>query len=301
MDLMPAAIPSIPVIESGGGAAINFDGSLLALVDSDQHLVRMYSVDGVGACTAGTVFSLAIPGGADRQLSKLLCACFVHRNGVDTLLIGDCGCDRIVEVSVSGAFLRAIALKMCSYPCGIAYCETSDVIAVSLHWAHAVVLLQYESGAVKPKGTIGSPTGAHGSGNGQLDCPTGVKFTADGCYILVADYRNSRVSKFSAASGAFIAHVATKAANGIGCPIDVLPLENGSVIVAQTANTVVVCVGTDGTTQQSIIIPQTANSLSYSKTWNAVFVKTFEGNVYFLRDAWVHSSRCAWLSAVTVR
>jgi hypothetical protein len=72
-------------------------------------------------------------------------ACFVHRNGIDTLLICDGLNDRVVEVSASGLFLRAIAVRKGSYPYGVA--ERDGVIAVSLHWAHGVLLLQYEPGA----------------------------------------------------------------------------------------------------------------------------------------------------------
>jgi hypothetical protein len=36
-------------------------------------------------------------------------ACFVHHDGIDTLLICDWGNDRVVEVTVRGEFMRAIA------------------------------------------------------------------------------------------------------------------------------------------------------------------------------------------------
>jgi DNA-binding beta-propeller fold protein YncE len=151
-----------------------------------------------------------------------------------------------------------------------------------------VVLLQYESGAVKPEVTIGSGTGAHGRGDGQLHCPRGVTFTADGRYILVADYGDDRVSKFSAASGAFIAHVATKAAIGIYRPRDVLQCEDGSIVVAQgmygSSDASVVCVGEDGVTVKNIIIRSASGgafspwSLSYSPSLNGVVVKEWDGS-----------------------
>jgi sugar lactone lactonase YvrE len=234
-------------------------------------------------------------------------ACFVNLKGADTLLICDYGNHRIVEVTASGVFLRAIAVTAGSDVYGIA--QRGGVIAVSLHAAHSVVLLQYESGTVMPEVTIGS--GTFGRGDGQLWRPAGVSFTADGRYILVADYGNHRVSRFSAASGAFIAHVATKEANGIYCPRDVLQCEDGSIVVAQGAyggNGSVVYVGEDGVTVKNIIIPSasdvtfTPHSLSYSPSWNGVVVKTLDGNVFLLRDtcdAWMSSNRCAWLSALT--
>jgi hypothetical protein len=219
----------------------------------------------------------------------------VHRHGIDTLLICDWGNDRVVEVTASGLFLRAIALKKYSGVWGIAYCGVGDVIAVSLCEAYAVVLLEYQSGAVKPEVTIGS--GFRGSGDGQLWRPYGVTFTADGRHILVADWGNDRVSKFTAASGAFIAHVIS---NGISDPRDVIQCEDGSIAVAQGkgVRSSVLCVGEDGGLVQNIFffIPQ---SLTYSATLNGLVVKTIDGNVFLLRDAWMSSNRGAWLSALS--
>ena len=104
--------------------------------------------------------------------------------------------------------------------------------------------------------------------------------------------------------------MATKAANGIHCPRDALPCEDGSIAVAQgyrgSASVSVVCVGQDGVTLENVIIPSTSGgtvnlaplSLSHSLSVNGVLVKTLEGGVFLLRDAWVASSRCAWLSAL---
>jgi hypothetical protein len=214
----------------------------------------------------------------------------VRREGVDTLFICDCFNDRVVEVTVRGEFMRAIALPD---PWGIA--ERYGVIAVSLFWNHRVVLLQYESGAVKPEATIGS--GAKGNADGQLEHPRGVTFTTDGRCILVAlvaDWGNHRVSKFSAASGAFVAHVIS---NGIYYPRDVLQCEDGSIVVAHRQG--VTCVGKDGATVQHITISSggSPSSLSNSPSLNGVLVKCFDGSVFVLRDAWSHSLRCAWVQA----
>ncbi len=263
-----------------GGIAVNVDGTLVASVHSNAHCVYICSLTDpllefvIGAF--GTTLQLRFP--------RL--ACFVHRDGVDTLFICDCGNDRVVEVSERGEFIRAVAVKKGSRPFGVA--ERDGVIAVSLCDAHAVVLLQYESGAVKPEVTIGS---GMGSGDGQLNSPRGVTFTADGRYILVADCGNHRVSKFSAASGAFIAHVIS---NGISYPVDVLQREDGSIVVAHEK----ACVVKDGVTVQSIgggaFIPW---SLSYSPSLDGVVVKCYDGGVFLLRDAWSHSLRCEWVHA----
>jgi sugar lactone lactonase YvrE len=210
----------------------------------------------------------------------------VRRDGVDTLLICDWGNNRVVEVSARGEFMRDIAVKGRLW--GIA--EQDGVIAVSLYYDHTVVLLQYESGAVKPEVTIGS--GTAGDADGQLFYPRGVAFTTDGRYILVADHGNDRVSKFSADSGAFVAHVIS---NGIRYPTDVLQCEDGSIVVAHEDG--VTCVGKDGATVQNISSASIPCSLSYSPSLNGVAVKCGDGSVFVLRDAWSHSLRCEWVHA----
>jgi DNA-binding beta-propeller fold protein YncE len=269
-----------------GGIAVNADGTLIASVNRGQHCVYIHNAadrtaDPIVVGTAGT---------ADSAHGLLNCpgfACFVHRDGVDTLLICDFGNNRVMEVTAGGEFMRAIVVG--GGPWGIA--EQDGVIAVSMWAAHAVVLLQYESGAAKPEVTIGSGTG--GNADGQLRHPRGVAFTVDGRYILVADYNNHRVSKFSADSGAFVAHVLL---NGISYPTDVLPREDGSIVVAHWDG--VTCVGKDRATVQNITISSGDPwSLSYSPSLNGVVVKCFYGSVYVLRDAWSHSLRCAWVHA----
>ncbi len=272
---------------------MNVDGTLFASVDSTGHCVYICSVTDPTARpfvvgTSGTA------GSAHGELNHPTIVCFVHRDGVDTLLICDWGNDRVVEVTARGEFLRAIALPEDSHPYGIA--ERDGVIAVSLYYDHMVVLLQYESGAVKPEVTIGS--GTYGYADGQLSSPAGVAFTTDGRYILVADCWNHRVSKFSAASGAFVAHVildGISSSNGISWPRDVLQCEDGSIVVAHGDG--VVCVGKDGATVQSIAISGNPWSLSYSPSLNGVLVKCGDGGVFVLRDAWPHSLRCEWVHA----
>jgi DNA-binding beta-propeller fold protein YncE len=267
-----------------GAIAVNVDGTLIASVNYENHCMYIYNAadhnaDPIVVGTAGTA------GSAHGLLNYPAFACFVHRNGVDTLLICDAGNDRVVEVSARGEFTRAIAV---SRPWGIA--ERDGVIAVSMWAAHAVVLLQYESGAVKPEVAIGS--GTAGNADGQLDHPLGVAFTADGRHIQVADYFNHRVSKFSATSGAFVAHVIS---NGILYPAHALQCEDGSIVVAHERG--VACVEKDGVTVQHINVRSAPYSLSYSPSWNGVVVKFFNGCVFVLRDAWSRSLRCEWVHA----
>jgi DNA-binding beta-propeller fold protein YncE len=287
--LPPIPIPAdiIRGYKGYGGIAVNVDGTLFASVDRNAHCVYIYSVadrdrtaDPIVVGTAGTA------GSAHGEFNHPAFVCFVHRDGVDTLLICDFGNNRVVEVSARGEFMRAIAV---SRPWGIA--ERDGVIAVSLCWTHTVVLLQYESGAVKSEVTIGS--GIAGNADGQLFYPRGVAFTTDGRYILVADCWNDRVSKFSTASGEFVAHVIS---NGISYPRDVLQCEDGNIVVAHDDG--VACVRKDGVTVQNITISSGGPSaLFYSPSLNGVVVKCFGGNMFVLRDAWPHSLRCAWVHA----
>jgi DNA-binding beta-propeller fold protein YncE len=305
MNFLPATpLLVFPDDRNLGGIAMNVSGTLLASVNFDQHCLYICSVDRSGELTTDAVVvgTPGIRGSAHGQFDSPASACFVHRNGIDTLLIADTGNRRVVEVSASGVFLRAIAVKTGSSG-HIAYSGVADVIAVSLRAAHAVVLLQYESGAVMPEVTIGSGTGARGRGDGQLDYPHGVTFTADGRYILVADFYNHRVSKFSASSGAFIAHVISK---GISYPRDVLECEDGSIVVAQgrVYEASVVCLGEDGLSVQDVFTPSpngrafTPFSLSHSSFLNGLVVKTMGGS-FLLRDVWMCSNRRAWLTAMS--
>jgi DNA-binding beta-propeller fold protein YncE len=216
-----------------GGIAENLDGTLVASLNRGQYCAYIYNAADRTAdpIVVGTRHT---SGSAHRQLHSPTSACFVHRDGVDTLLICDFGNNRVVEVSARGEFMRAIAVE------------------------------------------------------GR---PWGITFTADGLYILVADYHNHRVSKFSAASGAFVAQVIS---NGISR--DVLQCEDGSIVVAHSDG--MACVGKDGVTVQNIIISSDVPcSLSNSPSLNGVVVKCFKGSVFVLRDAWSHSLRCAWVQA----
>jgi hypothetical protein len=102
-------------------------------------------------------------------------------------------------------------------------------------------------------------------------------------------------------------HVATKATIGVSHPTDVLQCEDGSIMVVGQAHSAgVVHVGEDGVTARNIMILGVPDndlefSLSRSQTLNAVCVQTYGGNVFLLRDAWIHSSRAAWVSATTIR
>jgi hypothetical protein len=304
MDFLPAVpMTSIPAYPGHGGIAVDSTGTLLANVETRDHCVRIYRVDAAGVCLTTAAVVVGTPGtdgNADGLLHTPTFACFVHRNGLDTLLICDRGNDRLVEVTTDGAFLRGISVQKGGDLWGIAYCGISDVIAVSLESAHLVLLLDYVSGVAKPEGTIGSDTAT--DNNGELYSPMGVAFTADGLHLLVADCNNYRVGKFSTATGVWIADAATLTA-----PRDVLQLEDGTTLVLYSGGVYsLVCVTEDGEGLSRIALPAlTGHAFPYCfaccKSTNAVFVKTFyDGKIILLRDAFKSSSRAAWLSATAM-
>jgi hypothetical protein len=323
MDFLPAI--RLPALDGHSNVDLNMDGSLMASMVKKMHCVYIHKVDEAGKCIGDAVV-VGTPGTPGREYGQLCLPkylCFVHRNGVDTLLISDPVNDRIVEVTTStGMFLRTIqtagfpsvttstgmfpvsgTIQTAGFPFGVAYCGKRDVIAVTLQDAHALVLLNYTSGTLKLEA-------AYPSAAGRLSFPHGVAFTQDGDCVLVADCYHHRVSKFSADSGEFLASVAT-----IRFPRDVFQCADGSIIVAQGDGMIaaqggrtscVVCIEeNDGGTARECIRSEVLtnadwvfDSVADAPTLKGVIVSTFGGGVFLLRDAWVaSSSRCAWVSA----
>lgn len=112
----------------------------------------IYSVNSSGERTAEPI---VVAASADVVLKYPCNACFVHRNGVDSLLICDFGEKRVVETTATGLFLRAISVDFRCF--NIAYCGTRDVIAGYDDLNERVVLLRYDSGetvlTIKTTGT----------------------------------------------------------------------------------------------------------------------------------------------------
>jgi hypothetical protein len=91
MNFLPA-VPLFSIADNrhySGAIAINCNGTRFASID-DRHCVSMYSVDGTGLRTAADSVVYGTPGSSGRahgQLDAPFSVCFVHRNGMDTLLI----------------------------------------------------------------------------------------------------------------------------------------------------------------------------------------------------------------------
>jgi hypothetical protein len=79
-------------------------------------------------------------------------------------------------------------------------------------------------------GGFGGPSRA----DGQLWCPTGLRFTCDGIGLMVADRWNDRVSLFCVEDGSFVRHVATE----VSCPMDVEECEGGWLVACYGSHTI---------------------------------------------------------------
>ena len=281
-----------------GGIAANEDGTLLVCVDCCR----------LGICAVGADGTTGPPAYCSQQSITLRGVCFARRSGVDTVLACDAGRDCVIEISAAGEFLRLIDLSYHnSWPYGVAYCGQRDAIAVSLHDANSVVLLRFQSAEFIMR--IGS--GAPGSADKQLHFPRGIRFTADGRHLLVADCYNHRVGKFSADDGAFVAHVATAAANGIAYPTDVLQREDGVIVVAEGVNvgagvdTVcgngsIVFIEKDGVATKYSGLGITPWTLCRSHSFCGIIVKDLDSaRIVMWEDAWYTSRRRAWVANVT--
>ncbi len=67
--------------------------------------------------------------------------------------------------------------------------------------------------------------GGPGSADGQLEVPRGLQFTGDGTGLVVADWRNDRVSLFRLEDGSFVQHMVT-----LSRPWDVEECEGGWLV-----------------------------------------------------------------------
>ena len=94
---------------------------------------------------------------------------------------------------------------------------------VGMTGSHVVRLFEGAGSVWTPLRVIGAGFGAPGCANGQLERPLGLRFTADGTGLTVADCRHGRVGLFATADGSFVAQLAT----GLVAPVDVEECEGG--------------------------------------------------------------------------
>ncbi len=81
---------------------------------------------------------------------------------------------------------------------------------------------------------VGGGFGAPGSADGQLRFPYGLRFTADGTGLAVADSCNDRVGLFRVEDGSFERHAATE----VSFPMDVEACEGGWLVACMSSDTI---------------------------------------------------------------
>jgi hypothetical protein len=159
------------------------------------------------------------------------------------LLVTDAGHDAVHLVDVVGRTHAGYLASPGSIagPRGVAATRSgaSPLVAVSA-WKEAAsgdhgVVVYKGSGAVwEAVRVIGAGVGGPGSRDGQLKRPFGLRFSADGAAICVADWGNGRTSLFCVVDGGFKRHVAV----GLRGPRDVEEVEGGWLVSCSASDTV---------------------------------------------------------------
>jgi hypothetical protein len=155
------------------------------------------------------------------------------------LLVTDVGHDAVHVIDVVGRVHvgYVAAPGAIAGPRGVA--ARGSLVAVSA-WKcggvgdHVVRLFEGSGATWTATHVVGGGVGAPGSADGQLHRPFGLRFSADGTGLAVADASNSRVSVFRVEDGSFVRHVAT----GLDAPWDVEECEGGWLVACPLVNTI---------------------------------------------------------------
>jgi hypothetical protein len=155
------------------------------------------------------------------------------------LLLTDAGQDavHVIDVAGRGHVGYVAAPGTIAGPRGVA--ARGSLVAVSA-WSnghsgdHVVQLFEGSGASWTAIRVVGGGFGAPGSADGQLKHPYGLRFTADGMGLAVAELLNRRVSLFRVEDGSFVRHVAT----GLRYPWDVEECEGGWLVACVGSHTV---------------------------------------------------------------
>jgi DNA-binding beta-propeller fold protein YncE len=165
---------------SMGQVCFGPDGTVW-VVDFIDHLVHHFKQSGeliktIGTGTAGNAWLNEPNGMAVSRLGS-------------SIFIAECGMHRISEFNqTDGAFVRVLDTLGLEYPRSMCLSPDETTLAVACAISHCIKVIRVD-GSKAPR-TIG---GEKGSGDGQFDCPSDVRFTPDGQQLVVADSWNSRV------------------------------------------------------------------------------------------------------------
>jgi len=232
-------VSTLPVQGNDGnrGLTLSADGSLMVVSNVSTHRLLVYRVrDG------GLVRSFGGRGAAAGQFHNPFRLCMT---ATDSVLVADSGNVRIQEVTLEGAHVKYIGVGVIAGGLfGMA--AHGDLVAAASFGstqAFCILLFSYTSG------TLLRQFGTRGSGVGQFCHLTGIRFTAEGRHLVLADYRNSRVTVVTV-EGALVRHI------GVGVLAyrvsDVAVLFTGELVVSDTCNhRVCVFSGDNGTLLRS--------------------------------------------------
>ncbi len=154
------------------------------------------------------------------------------------LLVTDAGHDAVHVIDVvSQVHVGYVAAPgAIDGPRGVA--ARGSLVAVSA-WRggsgeHVVRVFEGSGASWSAVRVVGGGFGGPGSADGQLKSPHGLRFSADGTGLAVADWHNGRVSLFLVQDGSFARHVAT----GLCHPRDLEQSEGGWLVVCTLAHTI---------------------------------------------------------------
>jgi hypothetical protein len=168
------------------------------------------------------------------------------------LLLTDAGHDAVHVIDVAGRVHvgYVAAPGTIAGPRGVA--ARGSLVAVS-DWNrydsgdHVVRVFEGSGASWTAVRVLAGGFGAPGDADGQLMSPRGLRFTADGTGVVVADMGNHRVSVLRVEDGSFVRHVG-HVASGLGSsPFDVEECEGGWLVACWDSGTIeFVSDGVDG-------------------------------------------------------
>ena len=219
---------------AGFGLAASLPLGVLVTSDVRHNTLSVWSLPGNSTDGNGLDLVYTLGGHGSPEPMRFL---FANEEGYSgflafasrLLLVTDCGHDTVHMVDVaSRAHVGYLAAPgSITGPRGVA--ANGTLVAVSAwktegsedHMVHIYRSVGTAWTHVRAIGAGGTYFGSEAAG--WLTCPYGVRFSADGSAICVADAWNDRVSLFRVSDGWFIRHIAT----GLNCPYDVEEVEEG--------------------------------------------------------------------------
>ena len=238
-------------IEAGYGLASCPSLGLLATSDDIRNTISVWGVPLSSDCSDGGLVRMCTLGGrgskapmqfkfgCDKWASGLLA--FTSAKSPPLLLVSDAGHDavHIVDV-VSQTHVGYVASPgSIAGPRGVAACGTSSLVAVSAwrDWDaedHVVVVYSGSGAHWEAVRVIG------GRRHPQFIMPFGLRFSADGSNICVAERGNDRISLLRVSDGEYVRHI--KAGIFTRSPFDVEEVDGGWMVVCHNR---LVCIHDD--------------------------------------------------------